>query len=101
VNGYAQDLQQLLMQPLPAMPWQGITTPWQSSQSKSTYEDNVRLIKEKIADGDIYQVNLCRILSTDCDQSLQGLAVNLQSKNPAPFASYLKLDGLEICIGFT
>ena len=82
--------------PLPAMPWQGITTPWQSSQSKSTYEDNVRLIKEKIADGDIYQVNLCRILSTDCDQSLQGLAVNLQSKNPAPFASYLKLDGLEI-----
>jgi para-aminobenzoate synthetase component I len=66
--------------PLPAMPWQGITTTWQSSQSKSTYEDNVRLIKEKIADGDIYQVNLCRILSTDCNQSLQGLAVNLQSK---------------------
>jgi len=82
--------------PLPAKPWQGITTPWLSSQSKSTYEDNVRIIKEKIADGDIYQVNLCRILSTDCDQSLQGLAVNLQSNNPAPFASYLKLDGLEI-----
>ncbi len=82
--------------PLPYMPWQGVTTPWLSSQSKSTYEDNVRLIKEKIADGDIYQVNLCRILSTKCDQSLQGLAVNLQSNNPAPFASYLKLDGLEI-----
>jgi para-aminobenzoate synthetase component 1 len=78
------------------MPWQGITTPWLSSQSKSTYENNVRLIKEMIADGDIYQVNLCRILSTNCDQSLQGLAVNLQSNNPAPFASYLKLDGIEI-----
>lgn len=82
--------------PLPYMPWQGVTTPWLSSQSKSTYEDNVRLIKEKIADGDIYQVNLCRILSTKCDQSLQGLAVKLQSSNPAPFASYLKLDGIEI-----
>ena len=82
--------------PLPEMPWQGITTPWLSSQSKSTYEDNVRIIKEKIADGDIYQVNLCRILSTNCDQSLQGLAVNLQSNNPAPFASYLKLAGIEI-----
>jgi para-aminobenzoate synthetase component 1 len=82
--------------PLPDMPWQGITMPWLSSQSKSTYEDNVRIIKEKIADGDIYQVNLCRILSADCDQSLQGLAVNLQSNNPAPFASYLKLDGIEI-----
>jgi para-aminobenzoate synthetase component 1 len=81
---------------LPAKSWQGITTPWRSSQSQSTYEDNVRLIKEKIADGDIYQVNLCRILSTDCDESLQGLAVNLQSNNPAPFASYLKLDGIEI-----
>ncbi len=67
--------------PLPDKPWQGITTPWLSSQSKSTYEDNVRLIQEKIADGDIYQVNLCRILSTNCDQSLQGLAVNLQSNN--------------------
>ena len=82
--------------PLPDKPWQGVTTPWLSSQSKSTYEDNVRLIKEKIADGDIYQVNLCRILSTKCDQSLQGLAANLQSNNPAPFDSYLKLDGLEI-----
>ena len=82
--------------PLPEIPWQGITTPWRSSQSKSTYEDNVRLIKQKIADGDIYQVNLCRILSTDCDQSLQGLAVNLQSNNPAPFASYFKLEDLEI-----
>jgi para-aminobenzoate synthetase component 1 len=81
---------------LPAKSWQGITTPWRSSQSQSTYEDNVRLIQEKIADGDIYQVNLCRILSTNCDQSLQGLAVNLQSNNPAPFASYLKLDGIEI-----
>jgi len=33
--------------PLPAKSWQGITTPWLSSQSKSTYEDNVRLIQKK------------------------------------------------------
>ncbi len=81
---------------LPVMPWQGISTDWRSSQNQSTYEDNVRLNKDKIADGDIYQVNLCRILSTNCDQSLQGLANKLQAENPAPFASYLKLPGLEI-----
>ena len=81
---------------LPVMPWQGISTDWRSSQNQSTYEDNVRLIKDKIADGDIYQVNLCRILSANCDQSLQGLANKLQAENPAPFASYLKLPGLEI-----
>ena len=81
---------------LPVMPWQGVSTDWRSSQNQSTYEDNVRLIKDKIADGDIYQVNLCRILSANCDQSLQGLANKLQAENPSPFASYLKLPGLEI-----
>ncbi|MCX6447117.1 MAG: chorismate-binding protein [Actinobacteria bacterium] len=53
-------------------------------------------IKEKIAQGDIYQVNLCRILTTDCDQSLLGLAGRVQQSNPAPYASYLKLPNLEI-----
>ena len=81
---------------LPVMPWQGVSTAWRSSQNQSTYEDNVKLIKDKIADGDIYQVNLCRILSANCDQSLQGLANKLQAENPSPFASYLKLPGLEI-----
>jgi para-aminobenzoate synthetase component 1 len=36
------------------------------------------------------------VLSTECDQSLQGLAAELLKNNPAPFASYLKLPGLEI-----
>jgi len=54
------------------------------------------MIKEKIAAGDIYQVNLCRVLSTKSSQSLQGLANRLQLDNPAPYASYLRLPGLEI-----
>jgi para-aminobenzoate synthetase component 1 len=82
--------------PLPLGQWQGITNTWRSSQSQHTYEDNVRLIKGKIAEGDIYQVNLCRVLTADSDQPLLGLANQLQAANPAPFASYLKLPGIEI-----
>ena len=82
--------------PLPKVPWQSIETAWQSSQNAAEYQTNVALIKEQIAAGDIYQVNLCRVLSADCDQGLQGLANKLQSENPAPYASYFKLPDLEI-----
>lgn len=82
--------------PLPQSNWQGIENDWHSSQTQTVYQKNVELIKEKIAAGDIYQVNLCRVLSTKSSQSLQGLANRLQIDNPAPYASYLKLPGLEI-----
>ncbi len=82
--------------PLPISNWQGVSTAWQSSQSQEHFESNVDLIKQRIAQGDIYQVNLCRVLTADSDQSLLGLAAKLQQANPAPFASYLKLPGMEI-----
>lgn len=81
---------------LPTAKWQGITGEWISSQSQNAYEQNVDLLREKIADGDIYQVNLCRIITAKCNQSLQGLALKLQKENPAPYASYLRLPGMEI-----
>ena len=82
--------------PLPVAQWQGIDASWSSSQTQSEYQSNVKKIKEKIAAGDIYQVNLCRVLSTKSKQPLQGLANRLQQDNPAPFASYLRLPNLEI-----
>jgi len=82
--------------PLAQSAWQPVTGQWHSSLNQDQYEANVKLIKEKIAQGEIYQVNLCRVLTADCDQSLLGLAGRLQQANPAPFASYLKLPNLEI-----
>jgi para-aminobenzoate synthetase component 1 len=82
--------------PLAQSAWQPVTGQWHSSLTQDQYEANVKLIKEKIAQGEIYQVNLCRVLTADCDQSLLGLAGRLQQANPAPFASYLKLPNLEI-----
>ena len=81
---------------LPLSNWQGVSQSWQSSQSQSVFENNVNLIREKIALGDIYQVNLCRVLTSSSNQSLLGLASKLQKSNPAPFASYLSVPGLEI-----
>ena len=81
---------------LPLSNWQGVSQSWQSSQSQSVFENNVKLIREKIALGDIYQVNLCRVLTSSSNQSLLGLAGKLQKSNPAPFASYLSVPGLEI-----
>ena len=82
--------------PLAKSSWQSIATTWHSSQDKDIYQENVIKIKEKIAAGDIYQVNLCRVLTADCDQSLQGLSNKLQSDNPAPYSCYLNLPNLEI-----
>ena len=82
--------------PLPQSTWQPVADQWSSSLNQDQYESNVELIKEKIAQGEIYQVNLCRVLTTQCDQPLLGLAGRLQEANPAPYASYLKLPNLEI-----
>ncbi len=82
--------------PLPQFAWQPVTDQWHSSLNQDQYESSVELIKEKIAQGEIYQVNLCRVLTTQCDQPLLGLAGRLQEANPAPYASYLKLPNLEI-----
>lgn len=81
---------------LPPKVWQKISGNWRSSQSQSDFEKNVKAIQERIANGDIYQVNLCRVLTADSEQDLQGLASLLISENPAPYASYLKLPGIEI-----
>lgn len=82
--------------PLPKADWHPLSYKWSSSQSQDQYQQNVEVIKEKIAAGDIYQVNLCRVLSTNSNQGLQGLANQLQQDNPAPYASYLHLPNLEI-----
>jgi para-aminobenzoate synthetase component 1 len=82
--------------PLPQSTWQPVADQWHSSLNQDQYESSVELIKETIAQGEIYQVNLCRVLTTQCDQPLLGLAGRLQEANPAPYASYLKLPNLEI-----
>ncbi len=81
---------------LPTATWEKLDTKWSSSQTKNEYETNVDRIKELIAQGEVYQVNLCRILTANCNQSLLGLANLILQENPSPYACYLKIPGLEI-----
>ena len=77
-------------------PKQLITGKWESDFSKIQYQDYVEKIRREIANGGVYQVNACRQLTIKSDVSLESLFVKILESNPAPFASYLKFDDIEI-----
>jgi para-aminobenzoate synthetase component I len=82
--------------PVPRAAWAGVpASSWSSSMSRDEYVDGVRLVREGIAAGDYYQVNLCRTLSAPLPAAadLTGLAGLLAEGNPAPYAGVLRLPG--------
>ncbi len=78
--------------------WSGLSDVWESSMSQSEYENYVSEIRNQIVEGNVYQVNACRILSTKIskERSIAPLFSQILAKNPAPFASFLKLPDIEI-----
>jgi para-aminobenzoate synthetase component 1 len=80
--------------PLPAAPWPGVPLDaWSSSLDRAGYLARVATLREGIAAGDHYQVNLCRVLSAPlpADADLAGLSTALAAGNPAPYAGRLRL----------
>ena len=73
-----------------------ISGKWKSGTSESEYVGYVEKIREEIASGGVYQVNACRRLSIKSSASLDLAFANILESNPAPFASYLRFDELEI-----
>ena len=81
----------------PNAPWSPITGHWQSSPDKAQYISYVDRIRELIAQGWVYQVNACRqILVEDSNENLRGLFSRILESNPAPWASYLEIPGINI-----
>ena len=78
--------------------WNGLSEVWQSSMLQTEFEDYVNNIREQIKLGNVYQVNACRILSTKISKeiSIAPLFSKILDKNPAPFASFLRLPDIEI-----
>lgn len=66
---------------------------WNSSMDERAFVAAVRTIREQIAAGRVYQVNLCRVLSRviDRDLDLDRLAEVLRVANPAPYAARIDL----------
>jgi len=62
---------------------------WVSSLDRAVYEDAVRAVRDRIAAGDVYQANLCRVLSAPVAKppDVRALGAALNRGNPAPYAA--------------
>ena len=77
--------------------WKGSISKWSSSLNQDQYCAYVEEIREAIASGWVYQVNACRVLSaTFSGEELASLFSKILQENPAPYACYLALPGIQI-----
>ena len=72
-----------------AGPWSPPADAWTSSMDRTAYENAVREVRERIAAGDVYQANLCRVMSAPAPTvpDLRALGAALARGNPAPYAA--------------
>jgi para-aminobenzoate synthetase component 1 len=85
--------------PRPARPWRGPDPGgWATSLDQTAYEAGVRRIRDHIERGEVYQANLCRVLSAPlaAGQDPRALAVRLARGNPAPYAATVSIPGLTV-----
>ena len=76
--------------------WTGpARTAWTSSLDRDGYLAGVRRIREQIAAGEVYQANLCRVLSAPLPDparaDVDALTARLARGNPAPYAGTVRL----------
>jgi para-aminobenzoate synthetase component 1 len=79
--------------PLPVEPWVGPPAgAWTSTLDRADYLAAVESIRARIAAGDVYQANLCRMLSAPWPGgSLLGLAGRLARSHSAPYAGAISV----------
>jgi len=73
---------------------------WRSSLDRTDFAKRVEMIRDAIAAGDVYQVNLCRRLSArvPADFDLLAFGTRLAVRHPAPFASVVHLDSAGVLV---
>jgi para-aminobenzoate synthetase component I len=73
--------------------WHGpASDTWTSLMDQATYEDAVRQVRAHVREGDVYQANICRVLSAPlspdgAEPDARALAARLAAGNPAPHAA--------------
>ena len=85
-----------LSQQLKASPSLGKIGPFTPLTARIDFIRSVARVKEWIAAGDIYQVNLSQAFTATVSGDLFSLYEALRDASPAPMATYLALDGREI-----
>jgi len=80
-----------------AGPWRG-PKEWQTSLDRQAYIGAVETIRDRIAEGGVYQANVCRILTGDLPdgqrRDVGGLHALLSQGNPAPHAAMVRIPGV-------
>ena len=73
---------------------------WTSSLDREAYTKGVAIVREAIAAGDVYQVNLCRRLSAPVPQpvGVAALAAALDVGNPAPHRALVRLPSAGLAV---
>lgn len=80
-------------------PWRGpAAASWRSSLDRSQYLAAVEATRQAIAAGEVYQANICRVLSAPLpahggEPDAEALAAVLARGNPAPYAGTLHVPG--------
>lgn len=90
----------------PARPWRGRpwvgppASAWTSSLERPAFEAAVRSIREAIAAGDVYQVNLCRVVSAPLPAAadIAALGARLAEGNPAPYAAVVRIGSRDLAV---
>jgi para-aminobenzoate synthetase component 1 len=80
-------------------PWVGPSpTAWTTSMDQAAYTSAVQTIRARIALGDVYQANLCRVMTAPLagEHDIAALAAVLAQGNPAPYSGVVRLPGVEI-----
>lgn len=85
--------------PYRGRPWVGVApSAWQSSLDQAGFEAGVHAVREAIGRGDVYQVNLTRVLSAPLPDgaNVAALGAALAEGNPAPFSAVVRIPSHDI-----
>ncbi|MFC4506989.1 MULTISPECIES: chorismate-binding protein [Streptomyces] len=92
---FAEVREERVPAPVPGR-WRGPAAgDWTSSLDRAEYTAGVRRIREHIAAGEVYQANLCRVLTAPVapGADVDALTALLARGNPAPYAGTIRLPG--------
>lgn len=86
--------------PIRRVGWPALDGDWSSSLDKAGYHGAVAEVRQRVADGFVYQANICRVLEYPLGDGadLDGLAAIVAAGNPAPYAGRLRVDAAALDI---
>lgn len=89
----ARFLRSVPARPWPGRPWPGVDAEWATTLGEDAFRAGVATIREAIAAGAVYQVNLTRRLSAPWPDGgdVAALGAALAVGNPAPFSAVVRL----------